>query len=150
MTPSLLGADLFESSSVRRATAGQRVSFGGHSFEWLPEDSGFVTDTWVFFAEAQVRSTGAELWALGFGPTDGSLPRWSLFHCVSTDRFDARCICPHLNPSNHDLHRWSASSVGPDTATSLLVSVGSSVAFYRQYFAERPDLLGSTARLMRP
>jgi hypothetical protein len=112
---------------------------GNPSSEWLPGVSGFVADTWVFFADPQVDWT-EDCWGLGFGPTDASLPQWSLFHCVTEDRFDARTICPHLNPSNQDLHRWGSSTVGSATATLLIQSVGSCITFYRQYFAERPDL----------
>jgi hypothetical protein len=107
-----------------------------------PEASAFVTDTWVFFADPHAGWTGEDRWGLGFGPTDIQRPQWSLFHCVTENRFDGRSICPELNPSHHDLLRWTTSVVGPATATLLLESVGSCLDFYRQYFAERPDLRG--------
>ncbi len=78
----------------------------------------------------------------GFGPAGIELPLWSLFRCVTEDRFDYHTVYSHLNPSNQDLHRWASSAVGSVTATLLLESVGSCIAFYRQYFAERPDLRG--------
>jgi hypothetical protein len=61
---------------------------------------------------------------------------------VDEDHFDSRSICPYVNPPDQDLHRWSSSVVGSVTATLLLESVGSCLSFYRQYFAERPDLRG--------
>ncbi len=109
--------------------------------EPFPAVSSFVADTWVFFAAAPVDPSVGQ-WGLGFGPADIDRSQWSLFHCVAEDQFDSRSICPHVNPSNQDLHRWSSSVVGSVTATSLLESVGSCLLFYRQYFAERPDLRG--------
>ncbi len=105
-----------------------------------PEGSGFLPDTWVFFATPHADWTGEDRWGLGFGPADIQGPRWSLFHCVTEGRFDTRSIFPQLNPSNRDLLRWSTSVVGPAVASLLVESVGSCIAFYCQYFAERPDL----------
>lgn len=152
MTPTVLETDRLLSWPESGSPGRQEVAAGNESSEWLTGVSGFVADTWVFFSEPQDHSTGTQQWGLGFGPADVPLPRWSLFHCVTEDRFDARSICPALIPSNLDLLRWSTSVVGPATATLLLDAVGSSFAFYRQYFAERPDLRGdrSTLRLGRP
>lgn len=108
-----------------------------HSMEWT---STFAADTWVFFAQARGERAHVSEWGLGFGPISHDLPRWSLFHCVAEDRFDGRVVCPHLNPLNSDLLRWSSSVVGPAVSGDLLESVGSCFGFYRQYFAERPDL----------
>lgn len=119
---------------------GTTERLGSPSSEWLPGVSGFVADTWVFFADPHADWTGQGHWGLGFGPADIHLPRWSLFHCPAEDRFDSHFLCPQLNPSDQDLHRWTSSAVGSGTATLLLESVGSCLAFYRQYFAERPDL----------
>jgi hypothetical protein len=107
------------------------------SMEWT---STFASDTWVFFAQARSQGAHVSEWGLGFGPISHDLPRWSLFHCVTEDRFDARVVCPHLYPSNPDLLRWSSSVVGPGVSGVLLESVGSCFRFYRRYFAERPDL----------
>jgi hypothetical protein len=111
-----------------------------HSMEWT---STFGSDTWVFFAQARSERAQVSEWGLGFGPIRHDLARWSLFHCVAEDCFDARVVCPHLYPSNADLIQWSSSIVGPAVSGDLLESVGSCFAFYRQYFAERPDLRGS-------
>jgi len=102
--------------------------------------SGFVADTWVFFASPHTDWSGDGPWGLGFGPAHSGRTRWSLFHCVSEDRFDAYSTFPRLNPSNRDLLRWSTSVVGAHTASSLLESIGSCHHFYQRYFAERPDL----------
>jgi len=102
----------------------------------------FVSDTWVFFAQARRERVFVSEWGLGFGPIRQDLPRWSLFHCVAEDRFDSRVVCPHRDPSSPDLFRWSRSIVGPAVSGDLLGSVGSCFGFYRQYFAERPDLRG--------
>jgi hypothetical protein len=128
-------------------SSGAPPTIEGHGGQELPsarspEASGFLTDTWVFFADPRDGWAGEDRWGLGFGPADTHRPRWSLFHCVTEDGFDARAICPQLNPSNRDLLRWSTSVVGPATASLLLESVGSCLDFYRQYFAERPDLRG--------
>jgi hypothetical protein len=104
------------------------------SMEWT---STFASDTWVFFAQARSERAQASEWGLGFGPIRHDLPRWSLFHCVAEDRFDARVVCAHFYPSSPDLFRWSRSIVGPAVSGDLLESVGSCVAFYRQYFADR-------------
>jgi hypothetical protein len=108
--------------------------------EPIPELSGFLADTWVFFAATPADRTGEGEWGLGFGPADIHRSRWSLFHCVDEDHFDSRSICPYVNPPDEDLHRWISSVVGSVTATLLLDSVGSCLWFYGQYFAERPDL----------
>jgi hypothetical protein len=100
----------------------------------------------VFFADDNADGAMTDRWGLGFGPTDTGVPRWALFHCVAEDRFDSRSVCPQLDPSNGDLLRWSTSVVGSATATSLVESVGSCLPFYRQYFAERPDLRGRVVR----
>jgi hypothetical protein len=108
-----------------------------HSME---STSTFGSDTWVFFAQGRSKGVDVYEWGLGFGPIRHDLPRWSLFHCVADDRFDARVVCPHLYPSNPDLLRWSSSVVGLAVSSNLLESVGSCFGFYRLFFAERPDL----------
>jgi hypothetical protein len=104
--------------------------------------SGFITDTWVFFAASQQDWLVTNRWGLGFGPVDIHVTRWSLLHCVGEDSFDARWVYPAVDPANAELLRWCTSIVGSATATSLLESVGSCRHFYCQYFAERPDLRG--------
>lgn len=143
----LLKRDSLVDSPGSRRTAGNLETPGNQPAELLPGVSGFVTDTWVFFAAPPDDWTVSDRWGLGFGPVDIHGPRWSLFHCVDEDRFDSRSICPALNPSNRDLLRWSTSIVGPDTATLLIESVGSCREFYGQYFAERPDLRGPKRRI---
>ena len=133
-------------------SSGGQVTTGGHGIpddyrpEWSREASNFVPDTWVFFACPHGDSSVDNRWGLGFGPGDFQQARWSLFHCVAEDRFDSRSSCPQLKPSNTDLLRWSSSVVGVETALPLLESVGSCLHFYRQYFAERPDLRGWARR----
>src|ERR1700722_2158202 len=78
------------------------------SMEWT---STFGPDTWVFFAQAHSERAHASQWGLGFGPIRHDLPRWSLFHCVAEDRYDARVVFPHLYPTSPDLFRWSRSIV---------------------------------------
>jgi hypothetical protein len=112
----------------------------------LPGGSGFITDMWVFFAASPREWSVADRWGLGFGPADFESPRWSLFHCVAEDRFDFRSVCPVLDPSDRELLRWSKSVVGLGVATLLVESIGSCQHFYRQYFAERPDLRGQVVR----
>jgi hypothetical protein len=102
----------------------------------------FTADTEVFFSSISSDWTWGEHWGLGYGPTDIDLPQWSLYHCITADRFDSRSVCPQLEPSNRNLLRWITSVVGPAIATQLLESVGSVPDFYRHYFAERPDLRG--------
>ncbi len=140
MTPSLLETDRHVGWPERGPAARRPVTPGNQPVAWLPGVSGFVADTWIFFATPQPERTGDGRWGLGFGPADTHLPRWSLFHCVTEDHFDSRSICPQLNPLDQDLYRWASSTVGWVTATLLLEGVGSCVPFYRQYFAERPDL----------
>ena len=115
--------------------------------------SDFTADTWVFFGPPPVDGAMADRWGLGFGPTGGELPRWSLFHTVGPDRFDEHVECPYPAPLDPVLLRWSTSVVGRRTAARLLGSVGACLDFYRQYFAERPDLgvpVGPWARGLRP
>ncbi len=140
MTPALLESGRLVSWPDRGPVVRPHVTPGSQPTAWLPGVSGFVADTWMFFTSPHSDWTGDGHWGLGFGPADIPLPRWSLFHCVAEDHFDSRSVCPQLNPSDHDLHRWASSTVGSVTATLLLESVGSCLAFYRQYFAERPDL----------
>jgi hypothetical protein len=146
VTPTGLETDTLVNWPDRGSTVAPHVTPSNHASEWLLGVSRFVPDTWVFFADDQPAWPETTRWALGFGPTDGTVPRWSLFHCVAEDSFDTQAICPERTPSNLDLHRWSASVVGSPTTSSLLASVGSCVALYRQYFGERPDLWVRVAR----
>jgi hypothetical protein len=116
-------------------------SFEHRTVACLPAVSAFVADTWVFFAVPHTDWTVAH-WGLGFGPVGTEFPQWSLFRCVTEDRFDSRTLCPCSFPSNRDLVRWSTTVVGPAIATLLVDAVGSCLDFYRRFFAERPDLRG--------
>ena len=101
---------------------------------------GFTTDTWVFFAIPHTDWAAANHWGLGFGPVGTDVPSWSLFRCVTEERFVSRVACPHAFPLDRALLRWTTSAVGPATATLLLETVGSCVEFYYRYFTERPEL----------
>jgi hypothetical protein len=115
---------------------------GGPAREPAGSTSALSPDTWIFFPTPHPGGSNAPRWGLGFGPIRRGIPRWSLFHCVTDDRFDARVDFPHPCPSDRDLLGWSTSVVGPVLSVDLLESVGSCSVFYRQYFSERPDLRG--------
>ncbi len=145
MTSTQLETDSIVSWNDSGSTVPQDMTPGNQPLERLPGVSRFVADTCIFFDAPHSDWTGEGHWGIGFGPAGTHAPGWSLFHCVSEDRFDWRSNCAQLNPSDQDLHRWASTIVGSDTATSLLESVGSCPAFYRRYFAERPDLGGHPA-----
>ena len=139
MTPTVLGVDASVQSpeGVRPVKAGDGIP--GDEAPALSA-SGFTADTWVFFAVPHTDWTVANHWALGFGPVGIAGPSWSLFRCVSEDRFESSAGCPHPLPFDQELLRWATSVVGPSTATLLFQSVGNCFDFYRRYFSERPDL----------
>jgi hypothetical protein len=93
-----LGGNIGEASrDTRTLTEADDIT---HSME---STSTFASDSWVFFAQARSQRADASEWGLGLRPIGHDLPRWSLFHCVAGDRFDARFVFPHLYPPNPDL-----------------------------------------------
>ncbi len=142
MTTSLLNVDPVESWPAGRMATRTPEASDNRASEWLPGASGVTADTWVFLAAPERDGSAADDWGLGFGPSSIQFPRWSLLRRVSEDRFASHSVFPHPHPSDEELRRWTASIVGAATATLLLESVGSCLDFYRQYFAERPDLQG--------
>jgi hypothetical protein len=78
---------------------------------------------------------------VGFGPIDGTAPTWILFKVRRGEPTPAAYrFLRRERPGRIRIFLFLAPAVGPGAARWFLSTIGPPAAFYRGYFAERPDL----------